>query len=436
MFEFINDFSIIILEVICCKIFFDAFIEEIDNLGREKSYLLVLIQSICLYMYAEFIDNNIFVFKEAAVILTIALLMKFFSGTKTRKTIAVAFLFQCVLLIIDYVTYQFIIILMQEIDLRDVGNIVASRLFVIIGKTVLFFCVLTIKRLFKRRRGVHVIETDWIRFAFCPVFTILASVAMIVAFNDIDDIRQADVLYVIAFGLVVMNIFIYFLVDDIIERERRLAEYELADAQSKTQIDIYNTLSLGLERQRQYAHEFKNHMICIESLIKENDYDTLKEYIAEIGETSYDINKVIDTNNVIVNTILNEKYNEMIDKGIVFVFKINDLSGIFIENEDLVVILSNLLNNAIEACEKCEKEKHIKLKFLTEDNLLILSVKNTIGEAVIYENGEYKTSKLFYKDEHGLGIKNIIRTVEKYGGTYTIKVTDNEFYFAIMFSLK
>lgn len=62
----------------------------------------------------------------------------------------------------------------------------------------------------------------------------------------------------------------------------------------------------------------------------------------------------IDTNNVIVNTILNEKYNEMMDKGIIFVFRINDLSSIKIEDEDLVVILSNLLDNAIEACQKCE----------------------------------------------------------------------------------
>ena len=57
----------------------------------------------------------------------------------------------------------------------------------------------------------------------------------------------------------------------------------------------------------------------------------------------------IKTNNVIIDAILNSKYKETLDKGIVFIFQINDLSGIKMRDEDIVVILSNLLNNAIEA---------------------------------------------------------------------------------------
>ena len=58
-------------------------------------------------------------------------------------------------------------------------------------------------------------------------------------------------------------------------------------------------------------------------------------------------------NHVIVNAILNTKYQESEDKGIVFVVKINDLSHAKIQDEDMVIILSNLLNNAIEACQSC-----------------------------------------------------------------------------------
>ena len=47
-----------------------------------------------------------------------------------------------------------------------------------------------------------------------------------------------------------------------------------------------------------------------------------------------------------------QSIEEAISKNIVFVFKVNDLSKIVIKDEDLVVILANLLNNAIEACEK------------------------------------------------------------------------------------
>ncbi len=56
----------------------------------------------------------------------------------------------------------------------------------------------------------------------------------------------------------------------------------------------------------------------------------------------------------------------MLDKNIVFIFKINDLSGINVSDEDIVVILSNLLNNAIEACEKCPDKRVIKMKLVRE----------------------------------------------------------------------
>lgn len=96
---------------------------------------------------------------------------------------------------------------------------------------------------------------------------------------------------------------------------------------------------------------------------------------------------------MIINAILNTKYQEAISKNIVFVFKVNDLSKIVIEDEDLVVILANLLNNAIEACEKCEEKKTIKLKFVIEENLIVLSVKNTCSHPIIYSGNEIKTSK-------------------------------------------
>ena len=106
-----------------------------------------------------------------------------------------------------------------------------------------------------------------------------------------------------------------------------------------------------------------------------------------------------------------------------------------ISDEDVVVIMSNLLNNAIEACEKWRGDKIIKLKIVIEDNNAIISVKNTYENAVIYENGEIQTTKILDTDEHGIGIKNIAETIRKYGGSYVIQNDEREFYFSIMIPL-
>ena len=99
-----------------------------------------------------------------------------------------------------------------------------------------------------------------------------------------------------------------------------------------------------------------------------------------------------------------------------------------------MVLLANLLNNAIEACEKCGEKRTIKVKFLQEDDNIVLSVKNTYVQPVQYINDEIVTSKTMNSEEHGVGIKNIINIVEKYNGTYVINSDNDEFIFSIMFS--
>ena len=69
-----------------------------------------------------------------------------------------------------------------------------------------------------------------------------------------------------------MNIFMYYLINDIIEREVGLKEREAEYAQFKNQVDIYNTMRESLERQKERAHEFKNHILCVDALAKENTW--------------------------------------------------------------------------------------------------------------------------------------------------------------------
>ena len=129
---------------------------------------------------------------------------------------------------------------------------------------------------------------------------------------------------------------------------------------------------------------------------------------------------------------MNTKYQEALSKDIVFVFKINDLSEIAIQDEDVVTILSNLLNNAIEACEQCENDKIIKIKLVKEDDFTIIAVKNTYNGTLQYENNEIKTTKKENEEEHGVGIKNIIKVIEQYDGSYVIESNHMEFAFSIM----
>jgi sensor histidine kinase regulating citrate/malate metabolism len=233
--------------------------------------------------------------------------------------------------------------------------------------------------------------------------------------------------------MVGMNILVFYLINDIVEREVQMHENKVFQLQAKNQLEMYRSISENFDKQKRKTHEYKNQISCIESLLDKNEYSKLKEYVKKIYGSLNSESDAINTNNVIVNAILNTKYKEADEDGIVFVLRVNDLSQLRMDDEDIVTILSNLLENAIEACKKCESGKRIiKLKLVNEDGMIKIGVRNTFRNPVRYENGEIKSTKTLQTDEHGVGIKNIIEVIEKYNGSYVIKNDNGEFYFSIV----
>jgi two-component system sensor histidine kinase AgrC len=264
------------------------------------------------------------------------------------------------------------------------------------------------------------------------VFTIGAITAIILTFGNVHTQKQANVLIILVLGLIAMNTVIAYLIEMMIQREQKLYENEIFEMQVRNQTRMYHSISENFDKQKRKTHEYKNHIMCIESLVRKENYMELESYVKEIGQNLSRELDAIDTNHVIVNAILNTKYQEARDKNIVFVIYVNDLSGIKMGDEDVVVILSNLLNNAMEACDKCINKRLIKLKFIKEEDNVIISVKNTYNHLLQYENGELITTKWEHKDEHGNGLNNIIDTIEKYNGSYIIKHDKKEFYLSII----
>jgi sensor histidine kinase regulating citrate/malate metabolism len=277
------------------------------------------------------------------------------------------------------------------------------------------------------------LDTEWLKLMFFPVFTIAVITAMLSVFEYVQTVELANLLFVIAFGIVAMNILVFYLINDIINREAKLHENKIFQIQAKNQLKMYRSISENFDKQKRKTHEYKNQISCIESLLEKKQYAKLEEYVKKIYGSLNSEPDAINTNHVIVNAVLNTKYKEADENGIVFVLRVNDLSQLSIDDEDIVTILSNLLENAIEACRKCESGKRIiKLKIVNEDGIIKIGVRNTFRNPVRYENGEIKSTKTLQTDEHGVGIKNIIEVIEKYNGSYVIKDDNGEFYFSIV----
>lgn len=277
-------------------------------------------------------------------------------------------------------------------------------------------------------------DIDWIRLMIFPLFTIIFVSVLVSVLWYLETFERIMMLSACSFGMLGMNIMVFYIIKDIAERKEQMYEDRIFRLQAENRAQMYRSISEGFERQKRRTHEYKNQIICMQALLKEKQYERLEHYIKGIyGGLGQDVN-AIDTNNVIVNAVLNTKYREAQEAGIVFVLKVNDLSGLVMEEEDVVTVLCNLLDNAIEACRECDGKKVIRFKFVIEDGLVKIGVRNTFQTPVVYEHGEIKTTKTVQKEEHGAGIKNIVEVAGKYGGSYSIENKGGEFYFSIVIS--
>ena len=244
-------------------------------------------------------------------------------------------------------------------------------------------CFIMVLRRYVVKKSSEMLTTlEWVRFTIVPVYTIIVLIALLTNFEIPESSHQKNILICIAFGLLV-------------------------------------------------EHEYKNQLALIAALASENRADEINHYLKQYNHEIMQHTDFIDTNNVIVNAILNSRYQETREKGIVFVVKVNDLSALRIKDEDIVLILSNLLNNAIEASEQCENPI-IKMKFVKEEHQIVLSVTNTFSGKPVIVGKRYITTKNEEADRHGIGLENIKETVEKYDGSCVIKHDKNNFKVAIL----
>lgn len=432
MFCYIESLLLVIFEVFCCKIFFESFGSKRNVNKRCIDLLQLTLLLLFGYLFAKILENY-FVIRQIANFIVISLIMFWYMKISYKKSLVVSFLYISTMLTADYISYTLNWRLFEKGSIVSEHRELQEYLVSLLGKVILFLFILIIRKQFGKKKTEMLADAEWLKFLFFPIFTIAMIVAMLSYFRYVETPEQAGVLFIIAIGTAGMNIVVFYLINDILKREMQIYEDRMFKMQMKNQTDMYRSISKNYDTQKTKTHEYKNQIICIESLLAKKRYSELEKYIKSIYGELKDEVEVINTNNVIINAVLNSKYQEMVEKGIVFVFRVNDLSEICISDEDIVTILSNLLSNAVEACEKCDDKKIIRLKFIKEDSRIIIAVKNTLNEPLQYgENGDIKTTKLLDSEEHGVGIKNVERVVDKYGGWRIKKETEKEFIFSII----
>lgn len=190
---------------------------------------------------------------------------------------------------------------------------------------------------------------------------------------------------------------------------------EVTESYLNSRKKFYDSCRESAKEIRRIKHDMKNHLLCIGELSSNGSLEELKEYVTELTQKLNDADKSIHTGNEIADAIVNEKYEQANRSGITLVCE-GCLNEVQIKPIDICTILSNLLENALEAAEKAPTEdKIVSLSFRKNRNFLLVTVTNPTSVMVKISDNSIFTVKSD-NINHGFGLANIRLAIAKYGG--------------------
>lgn len=189
-----------------------------------------------------------------------------------------------------------------------------------------------------------------------------------------------------------------------------------------------NALEQNYRAQRKTTHEFEHHLQVIRDLLAHGEVSATQEYVDRLKKNRSIMVYSVNSGHPVIDVILNQKYQTARENEIKMQIQVNDLSALNIPTDSLVVVLTNLLDNAIEACRRIDGYREIIGCILYNDGLYI-SIRNTSEEVRIVD-GKIPTSKADSLS-HGFGLMSVTYVLDKLGAEYTFFYEDGWFNFAV-----
>lgn len=248
-------------------------------------------------------------------------------------------------------------------------------------------------------------------------------------------LREVPIVVIVAtFGLLILNYAVLILLESSSKYGKSVHDNALYRQQLETEINNVKILMKSFESQAQCIHDHKQHLATIYQLIYDEKYDQAENFIKSIQGGIYVALYRIRTNHAIIDAILNQKFLQAENNNIVLDIRAGDLSAIQIPDSLLVTIISNPIDNAIEACSIVSVKKIVTIKIVIEEGILIFSVINPIAKPVKIINNQIETTKAD-KSIHGMGLKNVALALSKCNGDYEIICNENSFQFTALIRL-
>lgn len=226
--------------------------------------------------------------------------------------------------------------------------------------------------------------------------------------------RLIQVYIVISLALLALLLLFYgmfYLMAESLNRNDRLRQENLFLSMQQAR---YDNLRTAIAETREARHDMRHHFNALQSLAKQKEWDSLEKYLSDVQDSIPDVLLNL-CDNTAVDSIAGHYGLLCRKQDIPFSFELDLPRELPIPEIDLCLVLSNLLENALEASLRTTpSRRHIKVQaYLHSGHMILLTVENYFDGKVIEKDGVFQSSK---RKGEGIGIQSVRRIADKNGG--------------------
>jgi hypothetical protein len=209
-----------------------------------------------------------------------------------------------------------------------------------------------------------------------------------------------------------------------IDSEKKLLqEKEFAHSLMLTGRTHYSEMENLYETLSTLHHDFKYHLKIIDELLQTGHVKEIGPYLADIKKRMPEEDMHYYCSNYAINALLSSYAKRCKELSIKYDVHAAMPKTLSIPDYDMGVILGNLLENALEACQKLESGREIELTIKSDDSKLAIKVKNSFNGIINEKNGKLASTK----KKGGLGLPGIQVIVDNHDGHTLTEWSKNSF---------
>ncbi len=285
---------------------------------------------------------------------------------------------------------------------------------------------------FRTQKDTAAVANKWLILTFLfPVMSVIMLAVIFFGYQDRPDLSASAILF--SGALAIANIAILYIISSIEKSTRQENEMALLKQQISLQTSHFMTIENHYRSQRKAVHEFERHLQVLGGLLASDENTAAKDYLHQLTANCSLRQHSVNSHHPVVDAILSQKHQIALEQEIEMNIQVNDLSAVNLQSDILVVVLSNLLDNAIEACLRLPEQRKISCSILANESIC-LSIRNT-SPPVQVEKGVLTTSKTD-KINHGYGIPTVQYLLDSLGAEYTFDYQGGWFLFVAELPLK